>query len=445
MTMPVLKPIRHRFPRQATLILWAGILLSASWPACAWGAVGAPRLPGMKKYVGRYHLVYTDLPMEQVLESVARINAMAEQYHQRTKGFSGKITKKMPFYLYGQYVNYQRSLGGALSRSVGVYTGRDLRATADTKTFPWETIWHVIQHEGFHQFVHIVIDRGRQRVPIWINEGLAEYFGEAIWTGDRLVPGVVNDGETFKKGNMTYTRKGRLQTVQRRIRNREFIPFASMISMSHAQWNQASSVAYYDQVWAMMQFFVHAKDGLYRKKLAAYISDVVAGKNRSVAFARRFGRKITALQKEFDTWWLAQKTTPTRDLYDQITVETLMAFLARSREVKNMKFTDAKDFFAQAREGKLDPELKKRPSAWLPGSLLKKALSEAEKHKDWTVTYHPRTKKPSLTLVRKDGTTFEATYTLRGKKALPKTTVKITPKAKSDDAKPDAPKAKSPA
>jgi hypothetical protein len=35
--------------------------------------------------------------------------------------------------------------------------------------------WHVVQHEGFHQFVAQVI---RGDMPIWANEGLAEYFGE---------------------------------------------------------------------------------------------------------------------------------------------------------------------------------------------------------------------------------------------------------------------------
>ena len=48
--------------------------------------------------------------------------------------------------------------------------------------------WHTVQHEGFHQFAHVVI---RGDLPIWVNEGLAEYFGEAVFTGDGFVSGVI--------------------------------------------------------------------------------------------------------------------------------------------------------------------------------------------------------------------------------------------------------------
>ena len=45
--------------------------------------------------------------------------------------------------------------------------------------------WHTVQHEGFHQFAHAVIGGD---IPTWLNEGLAEYFGEALFTGGRVRP-----------------------------------------------------------------------------------------------------------------------------------------------------------------------------------------------------------------------------------------------------------------
>ena len=48
--------------------------------------------------------------------------------------------------------------------------------------------WHLIQHEGFHQFAAAVIGGDR---PVWVNEGLAEYFGEAIFTGDGFIAGII--------------------------------------------------------------------------------------------------------------------------------------------------------------------------------------------------------------------------------------------------------------
>ena len=45
------------------------------------------RADGMKKYAARYHVIYTDLPKEQVYEAVAHITAIAEEYQRRTKKF----------------------------------------------------------------------------------------------------------------------------------------------------------------------------------------------------------------------------------------------------------------------------------------------------------------------------------------------------------------------
>jgi len=45
-----------------------------------------------------------------------------------------------------------------------------------------------VQHEGFQQFIHAA---GGGHIPIWINEGLAEYFGEALFTGDGYVVGLI--------------------------------------------------------------------------------------------------------------------------------------------------------------------------------------------------------------------------------------------------------------
>src|SRR6267154_384999 len=48
--------------------------------------------------------------------------------------------------------------------------------------------WQIVQHEGFHQFVYFVVGGD---VPTWVNEGLAEYFGEGIFTGDGMVTGII--------------------------------------------------------------------------------------------------------------------------------------------------------------------------------------------------------------------------------------------------------------
>ena len=45
-----------------------------------------------------------------------------------------------------------------------------------------------LQHEAFHQFAHETFG---PNVPVWLDEGLAQVFEEAVWTGNGFVVGQV--------------------------------------------------------------------------------------------------------------------------------------------------------------------------------------------------------------------------------------------------------------
>src|SRR4051812_49116403 len=62
--------------------------------------------PGMKQYDSPYYIVYTDLDPERAQEALLRMTRMAEEYHERTKEFSGAIRQKFPFYLFTKKEDY---------------------------------------------------------------------------------------------------------------------------------------------------------------------------------------------------------------------------------------------------------------------------------------------------------------------------------------------------
>jgi hypothetical protein len=379
----------------------------------------------MKRYVSKYHVIYTDLPKKEVYEAAARINAVAEQYHDMTKGlFSGTIRKRLPFYLYSRYSDYLASLNGRGAGSAGMYTGKDLRACTDSSMFRKAKVWHVIQHEGWHQFAHMVVAR-RKPLPIWLNEGLAEYFGESLWTGDNLISGVIDTGETWTEGNRRFTRQGRLQRVQDRLRVDQFRPWKEMILLTHEQWNMQLDPVNYDQVWAMTHFLVHGRDNKYRKAFNRYINYVADGKPNGPAWVKCFGRDIDSIDADCKAWWLSLDGEPTRDRYDQATVETLMSFLARAHEQRK-RFETEEEFFAAARDGKLDIDVKDDPKIWLPPALLDDALKQAAEHDDWSLQ-KDRFKRPQLILKREDGTELRGRYRPQGRYRLPQIEVEITP------------------
>ncbi len=392
----------------------------------------------------KYHIIYTDMPREMIYEAIARLNAMAEQYNQRTKGFGGKISRRLSFYMFSTYDGYLNSVGRQFRGSVGIYNPntKTLKAAADTSKFTEGQIWHTIQHEGWHQFANMVVCKNKHQLPVWLDESLAEYFGEAVWTGDRLVCGIIDvEGHQQKRGNKIYMVPRRLGRIQKNIEDKKFRSFADMIEMSHSRWNNDMNAQNYDQAWSMAHFFIHAKDGKYRKAFQKYIEDMAGGKRKSLpAFRRRFKTNITTLQQEYNKWWTDLKGDPTAQLRNVIMLETLMAFLGRAdmqgiRNIREKNFETADEFFSAARDGKCDLNINNRKirAMWLPRSLLKRALNRVKKHPEWKWELETDRKgRPQLQLTTPDGTVYLCKYTpkldKKGKKIGVNAVVEVTEK-----------------
>ena len=155
-----------------------GIVLSASParhapPHRRAAAARASRRRALKRYEGRYYVINTDLAGDDLREADLRMTKMAEEYKKRTEGFSGTIGHKFPFFLFRDLDDYHAA--GGMQGTAGVFNPNTdtLMAIAGEKTTAYT--WSVIQHEGFHQFARTVIGG---ELPIWVNEGMAEYFGE---------------------------------------------------------------------------------------------------------------------------------------------------------------------------------------------------------------------------------------------------------------------------
>ena len=382
---------RGVFLRCGRLVAIVLVVMAAEPLLSAEGARGA-RAPAaeearrpVKAYPTRYYIIHTDLPIDRVREAAARLTAMAEEYYRRTRGFAGTIDRRLPFYLFGRKKDYHAA--GAPLGTGGVFMGTKLMALA-TKDIG-RRVWHIVQHEGFHQFAHFVIG---PTLPVWVNEGLAEYFGHGIWTGDGLVTGVIPPK--------------RMKRIQTLLEADKMLSTGSLLTMRHREWNAARSRNNYDQSWSMAHFLVHAEDGKYRGAFSKYIRDLATGRPREMAFTNRFGRNIKAFEQRYSQWWLSLSADPTAERRVVAVVQTLMSFLARAKLCKRT-FADSKEFLAWAREGKpLCP-----PEQWLPAALLARAAAEAEKLDGWSLDT-PKAR-PKLILKRPDGTLLVGTYRIR--------------------------------
>jgi hypothetical protein len=319
----------------------------------AWLVLGVAAIAvaaSMPAYSTPYYTIYTDLNKDDAREAAIRMTKMAEEYHTRTREFSGAITQRMPFYLYATADEFYAS--GAPHGSAGYFDGQELVAMAGDLG---PRTWHVVQHEGFHQFAHQVI---RGELPIWLDEGLAEYFGEAVFTGDGFVSGVIPPW--------------RLKRIRETLAAGKFRPIDEMMNLSHEQWNSELAVVNYDQGWSMVHFLAHGEDGRYQRPFVAFMIEI--GKNQPWrrAWSDTFG-DTQGFEQHWRTYWSNLPDNPTADLYAKAETATLTSFLARATS-QHEKFDSFDDFKTAATNGKLAAN----PDDWLPPALLGDAMQQID-------------------------------------------------------------------
>jgi hypothetical protein len=308
----------------------------------------------MRVYETRYYTIHTDLGPDDAKEACIRMTRMFEEYRRRTQGFSGEVHRRFAFYLFQNESDYLTA--GGLPHSAGIFTGDTLMAVAGQRIS--DRTWHVVQHEGFHQFAKAVI---RGDLPTWLNEGIAEYFGEAAFTGDSFVSGLV-PFDRLKRLREEISR-GRLRSLDQ------------MMHLSHDAWNRDLAFENYDQAWSMVHFLVHGDEGKYQQAMVRFIVLLGNGQQWQSAWQQTFGDS-TGFEQRWRDWWMNQPPDPTSDLHTQAQAETFASYLARSA-MQKQRFDDFDAFSRAALEQGV--RTGQTIDDWLPPRLLTQTAERARR------------------------------------------------------------------
>jgi hypothetical protein len=328
----------------------AALALTFAW--CAAGAAPqptpAPRpvpAPAMRVYETPYYFIHTDMDGPRAAEAVARMRRLAPEYRRRTRemGFTGVIRERLPFNLFSSREDYVAA-GGA-PKSAGAFLGDRLVAVAMLKN--GSPLWNVVQHEAFHQFAAAV--EGPE-LPGWVSEGLGEYFGEGLFTGDGFVTGVVPHWRAAR--------------VKESINVGRFKPLEALLKMSQEDWNEKIEIANYDQAWSVVQFILHGDGDDGTKRLAKFVKAITAGGDAGAAFTSAFGDS-GQFERHWKAYWQGLPEEPTPEAYARAGVATVTSFVARAAAV-GQSFKSFDEFEAATRNG----ALRSRPDDWLPIQLL---------------------------------------------------------------------------
>ena len=126
----------------------------------------------------------------------------------------------------------------------------------------------------FHEYVHFLVERQLDYLPLWLNEGLAEYYGTCSVEKERVLVGRAAPWN--------------LQLLQERAP----LPIEMLLAADAASplYNERDrSTIFYGQSWAVVHYLIHGDKGAQLPRLASYLDLIGKGVDSVEAGRQAFG------------------------------------------------------------------------------------------------------------------------------------------------------------
>ncbi|MHC5034924.1 MAG: DUF1570 domain-containing protein [Planctomycetota bacterium] len=284
--------------------------------------------PDMIRYETEHYAIETDTTPAFAEMVGAHMEEIYGEYSRRFSDY-GRVRGRFEVVVCSTEARYLELVPDRISGSVGAFvSAKDLLAAhAEGRT--QEEVLRTLYHEGFHQFMYLVVSK---KCPIWLNEGLAEYFSEATWNGQGFTTGQV---PTM-----------RLHAVQQAIRSGRYIPLGNLFGLSADQWLQnvrtdaRRASLHYSESWSVVHFLVHGGGGRYAHMLNEFLRQISRGQRQERAFQNAFGTDIVT----FERAWIqhVMSLTPSDKFRCRDNMEALL-LLANLVYGDPRKFENARD------------------------------------------------------------------------------------------------------
>ncbi len=227
------------------------------------------------------------------------MNSIYREYEKHFSDYELRPHERPVIKIFKERGRYESVAPTSLSGTGGGFVAGSNQILAFKENRTREEVLSTLYHEGFHQFLY---NRVSRKVPIWLNEGLAEYFAEATW-----------DGDAFIMGQKPVQR---IHALQDAARSGTLMPMQKLLSMKEGEWaanvQSGSRLArlQYNQAWSIIHFLLHANDGRYADRLDGYLKSRVRWENPARAFRSNFGRDIRAMQSAWKDYIMELEPDP---------------------------------------------------------------------------------------------------------------------------------------
>jgi TonB family protein len=151
----------------------------------------------------------------------------------------------------------------------------------------------------FHEYVHLLLHVRDARLPVWLNEGLAELYSTFLVTGKNVEFGAAKDRH--------------VEVLSRSA----LLPLTRLFAVNHnsPDYNESHRAGiFYAQSWALTHFLVCGEDRSNGPKLARFIENVSRSGETEEGFREAFGADPKAfelaLRRYFDGGRYYKRTVP---------------------------------------------------------------------------------------------------------------------------------------
>jgi hypothetical protein len=252
----------------------------------------APFVGDFANATARQYQVFAQSGSERAWQVNTFMNEMLKQYSQFFSNWSPKGgARVVVFDNLEEFRAYAGPVTGMIHAGLLGYchlkTDEDDNTFYELVTYEHPGMWRTLAHEGFHQFLGYELG---EQVPMWLNEGMAQYFETSDVVNGRLRPGLISTAK--------------LRAAQYLVRSGRAPALAELIQMNRATFYANARVTY-PTSWALVYYLLNRDGANFRSSnFRRYLQDLKMQRDDIASFQRRFGRDSAQWQRDFERYIL---------------------------------------------------------------------------------------------------------------------------------------------
>lgn len=145
---------------------------------------------------------------------------------------------------------------------------------------------------AFHEFIHLVVDLNYQHLPVWLNEGLAEFYERTQIRGAKFRLGDWHPGWWDL------------------LRRADLIPLDVMLTVDRQSdyYNEEKKrELFYAQSWLLVHYLMVSDEGRQRPRFLRFVQLLRQAVPQETAFRRAFGTDFAGMQRELLDYLLRRR------------------------------------------------------------------------------------------------------------------------------------------